>query len=57
MDEYLHDFDVFHVEQVAELLHYMDGKYLSAELGGKYMHICMIICEYIAQSTTKSYPK
>ena len=38
VDEYLHDFDVFHVEQVAELLHYMDGKYLSAELGGK--HIC-----------------
>ena len=41
MDEYLHDFDVFHVEQVAELLHYMDGKYLSAELGGKYMQIHM----------------
>ena len=31
---YLLDFDIFHVSQVTELLHYVDGKYLSSELGG-----------------------
>ena len=31
---YLLDFDIFHVSQVTELLHYVDGKYLTCELGG-----------------------
>ena len=30
----MHDFDIFHVTHATELLHYMDAKYLSAELGG-----------------------
>ena len=34
LDEFLHDFDIFHVTHATELLHYMDAKYLSAELGG-----------------------
>ena len=32
--DYLLDFDIFHVSQVTELLHYVDGKYLTCELGG-----------------------
>ena len=31
---YLLDFDIFHVSAVTELLHYIDPKYLSSELGG-----------------------
>ena len=34
MDEYLHDFDIFHLAHTTELLHYIDPKYLSVELGG-----------------------
>jgi len=34
LNEYLHDFDIFHVAHATELLHYIDAKYLSAELGG-----------------------
>ena len=34
MDEYLHDFDIFHLAHATELLHYIDAKYLSVELGG-----------------------
>ena len=33
-DDYLLDFDIFHVSHVTELLHYIDAKYLSNELGG-----------------------
>ena len=33
-DDYLLDFDIFHVSHVTELLHYIDAKYLSHELGG-----------------------
>ena len=32
--DYLLDFDIFHVSHVTELLHYIDAKYLSSELGG-----------------------
>ena len=32
--DYLLDFDIFHVSHVTELLHYVDAKYLSSELGG-----------------------
>ena len=31
---YLLDFDIFHVSAVTELLHYIDPKYLSSDLGG-----------------------
>ena len=34
VDEYLHDFDIFHLAHATELLHYIDPKYLSVELGG-----------------------
>jgi len=34
IDEYLHDFDIFHLAHATELLHYIDPKYLSVELGG-----------------------
>ena len=34
IDEYLHDFDIFHLAHATELLHYIDSKYLSVELGG-----------------------
>ena len=34
VDDYLMDFDIFHVSAVTELLHYVDPKYLCAELGG-----------------------
>ena len=34
MDEHLHDFDIFHLAHLTELLHYIDPKYLSVELGG-----------------------
>jgi len=34
VDDYLLDFDIFHVSHVTELLHYIDSKYLSVELGG-----------------------
>ena len=30
--DYLLDFDIFHVSAVTELLHYVDGKYLGADL-------------------------
>ena len=33
-DDYLLDFDIIHVAHVTELLHYIDAKYLSHELGG-----------------------
>ena len=32
--DYLLDFDIFHVSHVTELLHYIEAKYLSSELGG-----------------------
>ena len=34
VDEYLHDFDIFQLSDSTELLHHIDPKYLSAELGG-----------------------
>ena len=34
IDEYLHDFDIFHLAHATELLHYIDAKYLSVDLGG-----------------------
>ena len=34
VDDYLLDFDIFHVSHVTELLHYIDAKYLSNEMGG-----------------------
>ena len=34
VDDYLLDFDIFHVEHVTELVHYVDDKYLPTELGG-----------------------
>ena len=34
VDEYLHDFDIILLGHATELLHYIDPKYLSAELGG-----------------------
>ena len=34
VDDFLLDFDIFHVSAVAELVHYVDTKYLPAELGG-----------------------
>ena len=35
VDDYLLDFDIFHVSNVTELLHYVDSKYLGHELGGQ----------------------
>ena len=32
--DYLLDFDIYHVSHFTELLHYIDAKYLSSELGG-----------------------
>ena len=34
MDDFLLDFDIFHVSHVSELLHYIDAKYLSCDMGG-----------------------
>jgi len=34
VDDYLLDFDIFHVSHVTELLHYIEPKYLSDDLGG-----------------------
>ena len=34
IDDYLLDFDVYHMSHASELLHYVDAKYLSRELGG-----------------------
>ena len=34
MDDYLLDFDIYHVSHVTELVMYIDAKYLSRELGG-----------------------
>ena len=34
VDDYLLDFDIFHVSHVTELLHYIDAKHLPLELGG-----------------------
>ena len=31
VDDYLLDFDIFHVSHVTELLHYIEPKYLSGE--------------------------
>ena len=39
IDEYLHDFDIFHLAHATELLHYIDPKYLSVELGGNRYHL------------------
>ena len=33
MDDYLLDFDIYHVSHVTELVMYIDAKYLSRELG------------------------
>ena len=35
VDDYLLDFDIFHVSNVTELLHYVDQKYLAEDLGGQ----------------------
>ena len=35
VDDYLLDFDIFHVSNVTELLHYVDQKYLGEDLGGQ----------------------
>ena len=35
VDDYLLDFDIFHVSNVTELLHYVDQKYLVEDLGGQ----------------------
>ena len=37
VDDFLLDFDIFHVEHVTELVHYIDAKYLPTELGGTNM--------------------
>ena len=34
VDDYLMDFDIFHVSAVSELAHYVEAKYLCTELGG-----------------------
>ena len=34
VEDYLMDFDIFHVSQVTELLHYVEAKYLPFNLGG-----------------------
>lgn len=34
VDDYLMDFDIFHVSAVSELAHYVETKYLCTELGG-----------------------
>ena len=34
VDDYLLDFDIFHVSHCAELLHYIDAKYLDNQIGG-----------------------
>ena len=34
VDDYLLDFDIFHVSNVSELPHYVDPKYLGEDLGG-----------------------
>ena len=34
VDDYLMDFDIFHVSAVSELAHYVEPKYLCTELGG-----------------------
>ena len=34
VDDYLLDFDIFHVSHCTELLHYIDAKYLDNQMGG-----------------------
>ena len=34
VDDYLLDFDIFHVSHCTELLHYIDAKYLDNKMGG-----------------------
>ena len=34
VDDSLLDFDIFHVSHCAELLHYIDAKYLDNQIGG-----------------------
>lgn len=37
VDDYLLDFDIYHVSHVTELLLYIDTKYLSSELGKSFL--------------------
>ena len=37
VDDYLLDFDIFHVSHVTELLLYIDTNYLSSELGKSFL--------------------
>lgn len=47
VDDYLLDFDIYHVSHVTELLLYIDTKYLSAELGRSptipLSHSCLLL--------------
>ena len=47
VDDYLLDFDIYHVSHVTELLLYIDTKYLSAELGRSptipLPHSCLLL--------------
>ena len=43
VDDYLLDFDIYHVSHVTELVMYIDAKYLSRELGKnpwKWFQVC-----------------
>lgn len=43
VDDYLLDFDIYHVSHVTELVMYIDAKYLSRELG-KYYFTLNYLC-------------
>lgn len=47
IDEYLHDFDIFHLAHATELLHYIDPKYLSVELGGNRQDITFVFSLHV----------
>ena len=48
VDDYLLDFDIFHVSHVTELLHYIEPKYLSGNWS--YGHGIVIIAAMLTDS-------
>ena len=64
VDDYLLDFDIFHVSNVTELLHYVDQKYLGEDLGGQaatdvdqwllvQVRVCSVLRLLFAESAKK----
>ena len=50
VDDYLLDFDIYHVSHVTELLLYIDTKYLSEELGRSQGHVSPLLTSLLFYS-------